>query len=313
MLLWLLRKSCACVPCIACQTNPAVAAIGVPPSLPPPIAPPTVITFSIVVEGTVEGTCTPSMKQAMRDLHVDDMASLSVTESMIDVDCGAASVHFSVTFTIPANSDVSLAHVTSVLSARYQTTVSATAFLSSLGLVVVSVPTIINGVLLSPLPACNCDAFANGWSSNDIGAEGCARDDLVHGLLGIRTVCYPPQREYIPHLDDGCTSDSFRCIVTYSQPTFPMCTCDWYANQAYEGMPNGLCQKSKSGHARVCYPRNYIGDKKIGAWENYGCPEDSCAPATEFKFARRAPTRAHAALSELRPACACLCLPFSFR
>ena len=100
---------------------------------------------------------------------------------------------------------------------------------------------------------------------------------MVHGLQGGKTTCFPPQRAYIPHLDDGCTSDSFRCIVTYSPPTFPTCVCDYYVNQAYKDMPNGICQKNDATGARVCYPRNYEGDKQIGGWEYFGCPEDSCA------------------------------------
>jgi len=161
-----------------------------------------------------------------------------------------------------------------VLQARLSTAASATAFLSTLPIVVTQAP-LINGATVSIFPPCNCDNFVNGWTSKNIGEEGCARDNLVHGLQGGKTTCFPPARSYIPHLDDGCTSDSFRCIVTYAAPTFPTCVCDELANQAYLGMPNGLCQKNEATGNRKCFSRNYEGDKAVGGWEYFGCPEDS--------------------------------------
>eukprot|EP00966_Prymnesium_polylepis_P143558 3314010-Prymnesium_polylepis.1 len=130
---------------------------------------------------------------------------------------------------------------------------------------------LVDDATVSIFPACACDNFVNGWSETDIGSEGCARN-VVHGLQGVQRTCKPPIRPYVPHLDDGCTSDSFRCIVTVTAVTFPTCVCDTFVNQAYKGMPNGLCKKKGTG---VCMARYYVGDKDIGGWEYYGCPEDA--------------------------------------
>eukprot|EP00966_Prymnesium_polylepis_P034704 806850-Prymnesium_polylepis.1 len=63
----------------------------------------------------------------------------------------------------------------------------------------------------------------------------------------------------------------YRCKVTYTAPTFPVCTCTEYHSGAVAGSDN-TCQKIGTS---TCYPRKYYaGDKKIGGWEYYGCPED---------------------------------------
>eukprot|EP00966_Prymnesium_polylepis_P236414 5467093-Prymnesium_polylepis.2 len=108
-----------------------------------------------------------------------------------------------------------------------------------------------------------------------MGREGCAHDNLVHGLQGPKTTCLPPQPAYVAHLDDGCTTDSFRCIVTYAAPTIPTCDCTALANGAYKGMPNGLCQKNDATGTTTCFERNCEGSKLIGGWEYFGCLEDS--------------------------------------
>ena len=69
----------------------------------------------------------------------------------------------------------------------------------------------------------------------------------------------------------------FRCKATYNPPTHPTCQCDRYVNGA-TAASSVNCQKN-TAHERLCYPKNYAGDKKIGAWEYYGCPEDMCARA----------------------------------
>eukprot|EP00966_Prymnesium_polylepis_P086785 2008618-Prymnesium_polylepis.1 len=38
-----------------------------------------------------------------------------------------------------------------------------------------------------------------------------------------------------------------------------------------------MCVKTVKSGKRLCYPRNYEGDKLIGGSEFYGCPEDTCA------------------------------------
>jgi len=209
-------------------------------------------------------------------LHVQEMSSVGITASMIFFTCEAASVKFSGTITIPPGSTVSPAQVYNLLNARYASAAAATAFLQSLGLVVTQAPLIngVNGVVVSFISLCGCSSFVNGLTSASVGLDGCAKGQ-VHGLSGVQTNCYPTIRPYIPHLDDGCPSDMYRCVLSYTAPTHPACACDEYHNGAYAGMSNGLCQKNMAHGKAICQPRNYDSDKKVGGWEFYGCPEDS--------------------------------------
>ena len=99
----------------------------------------------------------------------------------------------------------------------------------------------------------------------------------MHGLQGIKTYCYKTERPNIPYIDSGCPVDMSPCIVSYTTPTFPGCYCDSFANGAKELYNRtdvqGLCQKGTSEPGRVCFPR-YVGDKKTGGTEYYGCQED---------------------------------------
>jgi len=129
------------------------------------------------------------------------------------------------------------------------------------------------GICLPPFPLCACDNFRNGLTTDHLGEEACARTE-THGLSGPETWCAIPSRTYLPFQDEGCNSDSFRCIVSHAPPTFPVCACDVYENGASESNVDGLCVKRQDGVGRVCRKRNYMGDKKIGGSEFYGCPED---------------------------------------
>lgn len=237
------------------------------------------VKIEMTVAGTVAQIC-PLEEQLINTMHAS-VGPLGVDKSHITLDCAAASVLLGFNIIIPAGSTLSVTQVNSHLSQTFSSAAAATAFFQALGLVVISAPTIaVNGgaatptVVTSTLPLCGCNVFVNGWTTDNAGMEGCARADVVHGLAGKKTVCYPPQRPYIPHLDDGCTSDSYRCLADYTAPTFPTCQCDEFANQAYLSHPNGLCQKS-THKGNVCYARNYVGDKKHGGWEFYGCPQDT--------------------------------------
>ena len=159
--------------------------------------------------------------------------------------------------TVPAG--VTLASVQAVINTNFATAAAATAFLITTGLTVTQAP-LVNGAVVSTsiLPNCDCDSFVNGLTTDSIGSDGCAKDE-VHGLQGVQTLCYQPTRPYIPHLDDGCPSDMYRCKVTYTAPTFPTCTCTEYHNGAVPGSGN-TCQKVGTS---TCYARNYVGDKKI--------------------------------------------------
>eukprot|EP00966_Prymnesium_polylepis_P286452 6617153-Prymnesium_polylepis.1 len=55
-------------------------------------------------------------------------------------------------------------------------------------------------------------------------------------------------------------------VVSHAAPTFPPCVCDVISNQADAYSPEGLCQKNAAHGERVCFARNYEGDKKIGSW-----------------------------------------------
>jgi len=120
------------------------------------------------------------------------------------------------------------------------------------------------------LPDCYCDNFRNGLTTDHLGEMACARPE-VHGLSGVKNWCAMPSRPYIPLVDSGCPSDMFRCIVTHTPPNFPPCGCDTYVNGALPTSTDGLCQKIGTS---TCSPRSYVGDKKIGGSEYYGCPED---------------------------------------
>jgi len=126
------------------------------------------------------------------------------------------------------------------------------------------------------IPYCFCDNFRNDLTSVEYGTEACAREE-VHGLTGYKTWCAKAVRPFIPFLDSGCPSDTYRCtVVPRPELVFPVCQCDKYANGlAINTAIDGACQKNAAHGERICYPRNYAGDKKIGGSEFYGCPEDT--------------------------------------
>lgn len=240
------------------------------PSQPPlpPAVPLPVITVEVVASGDAATVCTESNLAHAKAITVAALKGIGLSD--VTVDCALASVKLIITVTIPLS--VSLSATQTTIEALFHHAGTATAFLKSggLDLQVVSNP-LINGAQRSLLPACGCDNFRNGLTTDDVGTEGCSRDE-VHGLQGVKTLCMPPARPRIPFLDDGCPSDMYRCIVTHVAPTFPSCSCTSFARGAFAGDPNGTCQKIKDG---VCMPRNYVGDKKIGGSEYYGCPEDT--------------------------------------
>ena len=121
----------------------------------------------------------------------------------------------------------------------------------------------------------------------------------MHGIYGRQTHCGPTKRPAIAHLDDGCTSDTYRCVAAYTPPKFPACACAGYASGAAPTSTDGLCEKKGD---KICYPPNYAGDKKIGNADNYGCPEDMCAPALAPARATP-PGRRHSALAGARREC----------
>jgi len=228
----------------------------------------TTITVESVVAGTVAVMCQPVHVTRIKTAHEVALEPTCVG-CLVHVACVAASVKYIVTITAPVQHAPA---VHAALSAKYADAATATAFL---GAPVTARPTLatsrpIVGVPISFLPNCGCDNFRNGLTTDDVGDEGCARDE-VHGLRGVKTFCMPPSRPRIPYLDDGCPSDMFRCVVTHVAPTFPDCACSRYDRGAFAGDPNGTCQKIQGG---VCIPRNYVGEKKIGGSEYYGCPED---------------------------------------
>ena len=152
-------------------------------------------------------------------------------------------------------------------------------FQSVLDGIVGSCSTPVSDLPVSDLPDCYCDNFRNSLTTDNLGEMACARSE-VHGLTGYKNWCAMPSRPYIPLVDSGCPYDMFRCIVTHTPPDFPPCDCDTYANGASPTSTDGLCQKIGTSK---CSPRSYMGDKKIGGSEYYGCPEDmfrcTAAPA----------------------------------
>merc|ERR1712178_584685 len=108
------------------------------------------------------------------------------------------------------------------------------------------------------LPICYCENFRNGLTAANNGEEACARHE-VNGLSGTQTWCASPERPHIPHVDDGCSSDTFRCMVVYTPPIFPSCQCDKYDNDAIAStaVVGGLCQKYlREEGQRICRPRS---------------------------------------------------------
>lgn len=126
------------------------------------------------------------------------------------------------------------------------------------------------------LPNCMCENFRNGLTTDHVGEQACARNE-VHGFNGVVTKCSMPERPFIPMIDDGCPSDQHRCIARYTPPVWPSCTCAAYASGASPTTTDGLCQKNDGS---ICVPRDYVGDKKIGGEELYGCANDMhyCVP-----------------------------------
>ena len=210
--------------------------------------------------------CVPKTLNGIKSLIAAEVSGLSASD--IADTCSSASVNIALAITVPAG--VTLAAVQSVINTKFATAASASAFLNTLGLTVTQAP-LVNGAVVSTslLPNCDCDSFVNGLTTDSIGSDGCAKDE-VHGLQGVQTLCYPATRPYIPHLDDGCPSDMYRCKVTYTAPTFPACACSECHSGAVAGSGN-TCQKIGTS---ICYPRSYGGDKRIGGWEYFGCPED---------------------------------------
>ena len=139
------------------------------------------------------------------------------------------------------------------------------------GITVTSFP-LINGEIYNPLglPTCACDNFRNGLTTDHEGEQACGRNE-IHGLSGLKTWCTMPSGPFIRFVDDGCGSDTTRCIVSYIKPVFPACECNKYAGGASPTSLGGLCNKDDDF---TCYPRNYVGDKKIGGSELFGCPAD---------------------------------------
>jgi len=135
-------------------------------------------------------------------------------------------------------------------------------------------PVLIDGVCYPclGLSTCNCNAFFDGLTSDSVGGHACAKQEVL-GLNGVATICRPPERPLIPFVDDGCPSDMVRCIVNYVAPVHPSCVCDSYGRGA-SASSLALCQKDTAHGERVCYPRNYDGDKKIGSAEYFGCASD---------------------------------------
>jgi len=126
----------------------------------------------------------------------------------------------------------------------------------------------------APLPSCGCDNFRNGLTTDHAGERACVRSE-VHGLTGAKTWCMLPPRPYIPHLDDGCTSDTTACFVTHTAPIVPLCECDQYVNGASSTSPDGLCEKTAAHGEKICRPPNYAVDEKIGGSGFFGCSEDT--------------------------------------
>jgi len=227
-----------------------------------------VITVEVVASGDAATVCTESNLAHAKAITVAALKGIGLSD--VTVECALASVKLIITVTIPLSVSPSATRTT--IEALFLHAGTATAFLKNGGLdLLVLTNPLINGVQLSLLPVCGCDNFRNGLTTDAVGTEGCARDE-VHGLQGVKTFCTPPSRPRIPYLDDGCPSDMYRCVVTYVTPAFPACSCKSFANGAFASDPNeGMCQKITDG---VCVPRNYEGDKKIGGSEHYGCPED---------------------------------------
>ena len=68
------------------------------------------------------------------------------------------------------------------------------------------------------------------------GKQACARRE-IHGLSGVKTWCMMPPRPFIRHFDDGCSADTRRCVVSYTQPVFPPCGCDKYVGRLLAMLP----------------------------------------------------------------------------
>lgn len=126
------------------------------------------------------------------------------------------------------------------------------------------------------VPPCGCENFRDGLTVDDVGKDACAKHE-THGLNGGRTWCQPPSRPMVPHFDDGCPDDLYRCTVSVASlsPTdFPQCQCNQIALGTKWRDPDGLCEKKTAHGPSICHAKEYKGESKLGGSEDYGCPQD---------------------------------------
>jgi hypothetical protein len=261
------------------------AYIFAPPVTNSPTAAPTSSRVNSVLSFTAADQCTPAAKTAVQTAVQSQVTPIGgLVESVECYVQGAGrrtqatpNTIGQATFTVIISFLIaSQAAGVAALQALLTTPAAATA---ALGVTVANIPAIDGATInLSLFPLCLCENFMNGATTDLQGQYGCARKE-VHGLSGVETSCKMPSRPYIPHVDDGCDSDTRRCLVTYMAPTFASCSCSSFHNGVTHNDPNGVCQKKGTGE---CYPRNYKGDKHIGNSEFFACAEDMyrCVTAT---------------------------------
>ena len=124
----------------------------------------------------------------------------------------------------------------------------------------------------APLFIRQCYNFRNELTYSHLGEQACARRE-VHGHEGERTWCKPPPRSFIPFVDAGCSSDTYRCVVTYAPPVHPLCGCNKFANGAMLGDWE-MCVRVESG-TRICQPRAK-SPTDVGGHFHFGCASDMC-------------------------------------
>jgi len=240
---------------------------------------PVSLTFSIAYRG---GGTSASARRKLQVHWSEDPAVLSALAQVVGTSAGvagsaveaqvvdvSAGVMVTITFTITVPAGTVPSDVQAVAQAALGSPVQvSTAFGSVVpGILVLSVP--FSQLFDEFLPQCDCYNFRNGLTYAHLGEQACARSE-VHGHEGDRVWCAPAQRPFVPYADSGCSSDTYRCVVTYIPPVHEACVCDSYANGAQAG--DEMCVKSSHG-GRQCYPRVPF-PTDVGGHFHFGCASD---------------------------------------